>query len=75
MNGKIVRGCVWIVALSFLVGLVALSAICTVGAGQQILLEDDFSTDKGWTSFPYAEIVRNPAEQNVHWHVDRDWSR
>jgi len=38
-----------------------------------LIFEDDFSTDKSWTSYPDAEIIRNPAEENVQWHVDRDW--
>jgi len=60
--------------LSFLiVGLAMLLAICEVGVGLPILFEDDFSTDKSWTSWPDAEIIRNPAEENVQWHVDRDW--
>ena len=38
-----------------------------------LIFEDDFSTDKSWTSYPDAEIIRNPAEENVQWHVDRNW--
>jgi len=35
------------------------------------IFEDDFSRDKGWTSSPPSNIVRDTFESNVHWHVDR----
>jgi len=40
-----------------------------------VLFEDDFSTDKGWTSSPPSDIARDPSENNVRWHVDRSYDQ
>jgi hypothetical protein len=39
------------------------------------IFEDDFSRDKGWTSSPPMDIVRDTHESNVHWHVDRSYDQ
>lgn len=42
---------------------------------QNIIFEDNFSTDKGWISSPPTDIVRDSGEENVHWHVDRSYDQ
>lgn len=56
-----------------MLGVIAVNSVVAKGSELSTLFEDDFSTDKGWTSSPASDIVRDSAEKNVHWRTDRSY--
>lgn len=38
--------------------------------GQNIIFEDDFSSDKGWITSTPSNFIRDASENNLHWNIN-----